>query len=188
MSNRLHHGSNGVHNGSNRLHHGFHKGILDHCHKRNQGHHGFHIGILDHWHKWNQEHNGFHIGTLDHRHKRNLGHKNVRNPYGNVYKRRMSISCPSTPTGIRFEPGFETRLLLERVAEILCENEAVKEGSSSPCDSSLHKSNGEISEEAKAGKPDSGYNIMAFKSWAILPNVGTQHFLFVMRHQNGLRG
>ncbi len=117
-------------------------------------HHGLHIGIFDHWHKRhaghkmsNGVHHGLHIGIFDHWHKRHAEHKNIKNPYGNFYKRRQSISCPSSPTGIKFEP---TGLLLEKVAEILHES-GENEGSSSPAEIPFKESTSEIS-GADSGK------------------------------------
>ena len=57
-----------------------------------------------------------HVGNLVNKSQKNLQNKNITNPYGNLYRRRKSISCPSSPNRINLQPTGE---LLGRVAEIL---------------------------------------------------------------------
>ena len=59
-----------------------------------------------------------HVGNLVNKSQKNLQNKNISNPYGNLYRRRKSISCPSSPSRINLQPTGE---LLGRVAEILNE-------------------------------------------------------------------
>ena len=59
------------------------------------------------------------INSLSFKRKKNSRKKHISNPYGNVYKkRRMSVSCPSSPIGGNFMPISQ---LLTEVSERLIE-------------------------------------------------------------------
>ncbi len=88
--------------------------------------------------------------------------RNISNPFGNIYMRRKSISCPSSPSGIKFQP---TGLVLEKVAEILYESSKGKGSSDADADEvTWHRSYSDInSNEIEQGKehccrsPDKNY-------------------------------
>ena len=59
------------------------------------------------------------INSLSFKRGKHVREKQIRNPYGNVYrKRRMSISCPSSPIGGKFKPIAQ---ILAEVSEKLLE-------------------------------------------------------------------
>ena len=71
-----------------------------------------------------------------------LKHKHICNPYGNVYrKRRMSISCPSTPIRGSFKPIAQ--LLAEVSGKLLeqTEHESHRTGSPGRYEKRLTKDN-----------------------------------------------
>ena len=62
------------------------------------------------------------INSLSFKTGKNVRKKQMRNPYGNVYKRRrMSISCPSTPIGGDFK--LTSQFLAEVNEKLLEESE-----------------------------------------------------------------